>query len=149
MIQDLQERGFPCAIPLWSWRGAGSEPVRIEQISRLRRRFNLQRSDGVVYAEVDKGFAASSFERYGSWLSDIWAFLVCQRPLANWAEQVHRVSRKGRVTKELMAQIELFMSNRWEHGFELLSHSFSHEELLEMAKDACSKLDWQMETRTS
>jgi len=149
MIRDLQERKFHYAIPLWSWRKAKWEPVNEGRTGQLRGLFNPQRSYGPVYAEVDRDFVAFTFENYGSWMSDIWDFLVSRRPLANWAEHVHRVARKRLVTKELLEQIELVMSSRWEHGFELLSHSLSYDKLIEMAKEACTKLRWQLEVETT
>ena len=151
MIHDLQERRFRFEIP--SQTTNIGPKLNEERKSWWRRRFGARTRDQVidkaVYAEVDRNFVAFYFKHYGSWQSDICTFLVSQKPLADWVQHLDQAARKRHIKKELLAKIDLLMSNAWEHGFDLLSINRSYEQLLEMAKEACVKLGWKLEVTTT
>jgi hypothetical protein len=149
MIIDLEERRFRYEIPGQSGRVGKTEPEKVKRKHWWTGLFMRERRDGPLYAEVDRDFVALAFKSYGSWQSDMWTFLVCRKPLPNWVEHLHELTRTRFVSKELLKGIELVLTNRWEHGLELLSSSLSYEQLLEMAKEACSKLKWQLEIRST
>ena len=154
MVQSLEDRRFRYEIPARLGRGRKWEPEKVERKSWWKGLLRRESDDGSVLAEVDGDFVALAFETYGSWQSDIWTFLVCRKPLANWAEYLHQLSprflsRTRFLSKELLTKIDLFLCNRWEHGLELISSNLSREQLLEKANEPCTKLKWQLELRTS
>jgi len=150
MIYDLTERRFNFEIPGPDGRGRKLEPEKEKRKRWWKGFFNAkERRDEIFYAEVDRDFTALAFETNASWQSVTWFFLVCRKPLSDWSELLREIRLYRFITKEMLMRIELFVSNRWEHGLELLSSNLSREQLLEMAKEACSKLKWQLEIRTT
>ncbi len=146
IIERLEEHGFRYEIPSWR-RRAGWKPEKAERKSWYKVLFKRRSRDGAVYAEADRDFVAYAFKNYSYWMCDCWTFLVSRKPLADWAQKLDQTVRKRGITKELLTQIDLFLRNRWDHGFELLSYNVSYGQLADMAKEASAKLKWQLEIR--
>lgn len=129
MVKDIQEKGLHFERPLVTkrvWRNL-FRPILLGD---------------AVFVEADRNFVFHCFDKYGSWMSDSWTFLVSHAPMTDWAQMVHFADR-GEITYELLGKIELLFRNRWEHGFEVLSCKFTYDQLKEMAKNAATNLKWE------
>jgi hypothetical protein len=129
MVKDIQEKGL-----------SFEHPLVMKSVWKRLLRGVLEPGD-TIYVAADRDYVFHCFEKYGSWMSDSWSFLMSRTPITNWAQQVHFASR-GIITDEFLRNFELFFRNRWEHGFEVLSCKFTYDQLKEMAKDAASNLKW-------
>ncbi len=129
MVRDIQERGLRFESPL----------VMKSFWKRLIK--GILEPGDIVFVECNRDFVSYCFEKYGTWMSDIWTFLVSKTSLANWAQQL-QYARRGVITKEFLGQIELLFKNRWEHGFEVLSCKLSYDELKDRARKAAQTLSW-------
>src|SRR5437660_6469740 len=94
MIYDLTERRFNFEIPGLDGRGRKLEPGIEKRKHWWKGFFNApERRDEEFYAEVDRDFMTVAFKTNASWQSVTWFFLVCQKPLSDWSEQLGEIRR--------------------------------------------------------
>lgn len=130
MVRDIEGRHLQCRRPL----------VMKRVWKRLFK--GIAEPGDSLFVEADGDFVYSCFDKYASWMSDSWTFLVSRTPLTNWAELLRYASRGGIITSEFLQQVELLFVNRWEHGFEVLTCKLNYDQLKDMARTASKNLNW-------
>ena len=148
MIEHLEGLSFQYEIPQRLDQTKKSNPsTRKSWWHRVLKSNRGSSHFGAIYTQADKNFAVHAFEHYGYWLIDNWIFLVSTHPLERWPQLLDRACH-GVVEIELLTKIEFLMTNRWEHGFDVLSCNLNYDQLVGIAGRAADGVNWGVELKS-
>jgi hypothetical protein len=140
MIQDLQAKGHH-----FETHPANPRKTIWNSIFHVTPRSNRD----LIFAETNKRFVVDCFDHRGAWESFSWLFLVTRRPISDWVRKLDSISNTRVLTAEILDEIDLFLTNEYEHGFDLVSSRLRFDQLRQIAEEAGNNLGWRNEIRTS
>jgi len=121
----------------------------VQDMDRLGLRHEPPIDDGKgferVVGEVNRDFVLNAFEHYSGWESEKWSLLVTSHRIENWSNHLFASGRGGALREGVLSEARLFLTNRWEHGVDVLSEKMAYDELQEIAMRIAKSLGWELE----